>query len=401
MARVSDRKSEIIKEAVNVFKEKRFDNGSISEIARRLGVRTSLIYYYFKNKDEIFKEIVRYFRDELCKRIDEASRINGTPFEKITSILLAYKDYIKEERTLYDIFREVEFVDKDFALDFYERITGKIRNAILPVLKNDLDSVAISYAILGSIYFVVIKNLIWDNKLDIEDEFQAVKKFLENGIDKKGDFKPYIVPEKEPPLEESKSFSSRGEKTRYHLIKASEKLFGERGFNETQISDIAYNAKVGLGTFYLYFKSKVDALREVVEYVNRMLRKNSWFYFKDYKDRREIENAGMQAFFHQFRTMGKDYRIVREAEFVDKDIGVWYYTRIASSYAKGLKEAMERGEITETDPETLAYILMGISHTVGIRWFVLNGRKKPLNEKSILSVLEFTMHGLKGITKEE
>jgi hypothetical protein len=98
--------------------------------------------------------------------------------------------------------------------------------------------------------------------------------------------------------------------------------------------------------------------------------------------------------------MGNDYRIVRESEFIDKDIGVWYYTRIASSYAKGLLEGMSRGEIIETDPETLAYILMGISHTVGIRWFVLN-KKKGLSDKSILSVLEFIMHGLKGILKED
>ncbi|MGC9100951.1 MAG: TetR/AcrR family transcriptional regulator [Caldisericum sp.] len=400
MRKTSDRKEEIIKEAINVFKEKRFDNCSISEIARRLGVRTSLIYYYFKNKDEIFREIVGYFRDELCKKIEVASTVDGTPFDKISSILLAYKDYTKTERTLYDIFREVEFVDRDLAFDFYERLTGRIKDALKQSLIEGLDSEAISYAILGSIYFVVIKNLIWENKPDIEKEFEVVKLVLKNGIDKIGNFAPYIIPKKELPLEETQSFESRGEKTRYSLIKAAEKLFGDRGYNETQISDIAYHAHVGLGTFYLYFNSKRDALKEVVQFVNKMLRKNSWYYCKDFTDRREIENAGIQAFFYQFKTMGNDYRIVRESEFIDKDIGVWYYTRIASSYARGLLEGMNRGEIIETDPETLAYILMGISHTVGIRWFVLN-KKKGLSDKSILSVLEFIMHGLKGILKED
>lgn len=400
MAKIINRKELIIKEAVNVFKEKRFDNGSISEIARRLGVRTSLIYYYFKNKDEIFGEIIRYFRDELCKRIDGASHIGDTPYSKVVSMLSAYKDYIRDERTLYDIFREVEFVDTDFALEFYERLTKRISQALKPSIKEGVDVEAVSYAILGSVYFVVIKNLIWDDLPDIEEAFEVVKIFLQNGIDRKGDFTPYIIPEKRVPIEEIQSFTSRGEKTRYNLVKASEKLFGERGYNETQISDIAYHAKVGLGTFYLYFNSKKEALKEVVQYVNRMLRKNSWYYFKDFTDRREIENAGIQAFFYQFKTMGNDYRIVREAEFIDKDIGVWYYTRIATSYAKGLSEGMKKGEIIEVDPETLAYILMGISHTVGIRWFVLN-RKKQLNDKSILSILEFIIHGLKGITKED
>ena len=151
---------------------------------------------------------------------------------------------------------------------------------------------------------------------------------------------------------------------------------------------------------YIYFKSKKEVLSEVIKLVNHALRSNSWDYTKGFKDRREIENAGIQAFFHQFKNMGKDYRIVREAEFVDKTIGTWYYTRIASSYAKGLEEGIRSGAIIDVDSETLAYILMGISHTVGIDWFVLN-ENKTLSKNPVLSVLEFIMHGLKGILKEE
>jgi len=78
-------------------------------------------------------------------------------------------------------------------------------------------------------------------------------------------------------------------------------------------------------------------LRDVVKYINHTLRKYSWLYFKDFTDRREVENAGMQAFFYLFKNknMGNDYRVVREAEFVDKETGTWYYKRLASSYEKG------------------------------------------------------------------
>ncbi len=399
MSITNGKKELIINEAINVFKEKRFANGSISEIARRLDISPSLIYYYFKNKDEIFAEIVKYFRDELCKAIDEEVSKEAIPFDKLFSMLTTYKNFIRDHRVLYDIFREVEFVNKPLAAGYYKELSDRIISVIKPVLEDDLDYEAISYAILGSVYFVVLKNLIWDEKPDIDEEYGSVKKFLLHGIDARGDFTPYIIKEKEIPKEE-RAFDTRGEKTRFNLIKAADKLFGEKGYNETQIADIVYRAKVGLGTFYIYFKSKKEILRDVVKYVNHTLRSYSWLYFKDFTDRREIENAGMQAFFYLFKNMGNDYRVVREAEFVDKEIGTWYYKRLASSYEKGLTAGMKNGEIIEVDPETLSYVLMGIGHTVGIKWFIIDEREE-LSENSILSVLEFMMHGLHALERSK
>jgi len=388
-------RQEILETAIKVFKSRRFENGSINEIAKRLGIRNSTVYYYFKNKEEIFKELVKSFRDRVCSEIEKAVEGRKAKEENIIRILYAYKECIRKNPSLYDIFREIEFVERDFAKSFYTDITERIKISLS--FNNGLDKTSIAYAILGSIYFVVIKNIVWDGKKDINEEFSSVIDFIENGIDKKSNFKPFIIKEKKI-LESEEKFSTRGKKTKLNLIKAAERLFGEQGYEKTQISDIARLSKKGLGTFYIYFKSKKEALEELVRNINHRLRSNSWEYFKDYSDRREIENAGIQAFFYQFKTMGKDYRIVREAEFVDKKIGIWYYTRIASAYKIGLEEGIKKEEISEINAETLSYILMGISHTVGIEWFVLDDQKE-IPEHSVISVLEFVMHGLKGIKK--
>lgn len=44
------------------------------------------------------------------------------------------------------------------------------------------------------------------------------------------------------------------------IVAAARKLFIEKGFNTTTIQDIAVEADVGLGTLYLYAKSKEDLL---------------------------------------------------------------------------------------------------------------------------------------------
>ncbi len=55
------------------------------------------------------------------------------------------------------------------------------------------------------------------------------------------------------------------EERRQELIEAAERLFTERGYDDTAVSDIVKEIKVGQGTFYHYFRSKEDILGAVAE----------------------------------------------------------------------------------------------------------------------------------------
>lgn len=56
-------KSRILREAEALFADKGFDNTGIDEIARTVGIAKSVIYYHFKNKDEILKTLFQeYFQ---------------------------------------------------------------------------------------------------------------------------------------------------------------------------------------------------------------------------------------------------------------------------------------------------------------------------------------------------
>lgn len=54
------------------------------------------------------------------------------------------------------------------------------------------------------------------------------------------------------------------ERKKNDLLNAAYKLFTTIGFTETTITQIASKAKVGKGTFYLYFKSKEDINRALI-----------------------------------------------------------------------------------------------------------------------------------------
>lgn len=59
-----DSRERILDAARSEFAEKGFDGARVDEIAKRAEVNKALIYYYFKGKDELLKELMRTFLEE-------------------------------------------------------------------------------------------------------------------------------------------------------------------------------------------------------------------------------------------------------------------------------------------------------------------------------------------------
>ncbi len=66
--------------------------------------------------------------------------------------------------------------------------------------------------------------------------------------------------------------TKRGLATRNKILKAAERLFGEKGYYNTSINDIAVKAKVAPGTLYIYFKDKYTLYQYLVTEYSHLLR---------------------------------------------------------------------------------------------------------------------------------
>jgi len=184
----------------------------------------------------------------------------------------------------------------------------------------------------------------------------------------------------------------RGEATRRRLLRSAERLFGAKGYFQTSVVDITQRARVAQGTFYLYFPGKEGILRELVGHLGRELRRTIRQATAGLTDRPGIERTGMRTFLDFIAAHRDLYKIVRESEFVDPQLSIAYYRKIAEGYAAGLAEAARAGQIRTYDPEALAYCLMGVAHMVGLRWVVWEGRQPP--EQALTTMLEFISAGL-------
>jgi AcrR family transcriptional regulator len=196
--------------------------------------------------------------------------------------------------------------------------------------------------------------------------------------------------------------TARGEATRRRILDAAEAVFGELGYYGASVAEITRRAGVAQGTFYIYFHSKREIFIELVEDMGKQLRRAMRAGMSDTTDRLEIERGGFRAFFAFIAEHREIYHIIEEARRVAPEAAEAYYRRIGSGYVRGLRAAMDAGQIRRMDPEGLAYALIGIGHFVALRWLIWP-QDGPSGEKIELpdlpghvfdAVLDFILHGL-------
>lgn len=186
--------------------------------------------------------------------------------------------------------------------------------------------------------------------------------------------------------------TSRGERTRQRILDAAERDIGRRGFSEASISTITQEAAVAQGTFYLYFRSKEDVMRELVLRMGRRLRRHLTLATTGLKDRLEIEKRGLQAFLSFVRDNPNLYRVVAESQFVDEIAYQRYYYDFADNYRQALSEAEGAGQLSSGDAELRAWALMGISDFIGRRYALWD--KDASIEAVTEAAFAFISHGI-------
>jgi AcrR family transcriptional regulator len=160
--------------------------------------------------------------------------------------------------------------------------------------------------------------------------------------------------------------TARGAKTKAKLLEAAALEFGEKGYHACMIADITRRAKVGMGTFYVYFESKEEVFRELVSYMSNLTRTHISKTIEGISDRLEAERAGIVAYLKFAREHRDLYRIVMESQFVAEDAYRNHYRVFHSAYTNNLEIASRKGQIREGDDAVRAWALIGISVFLGM-----------------------------------
>ena len=100
----------IIDAAMDVFSTKGYAAANIREIAKAAGISIGGVYLYFKNKEELYKSLIRENRSSLRSMIEMTSGQARTASEALSAFIKVNLDYaLKHKEFLLLHFREHGF----------------------------------------------------------------------------------------------------------------------------------------------------------------------------------------------------------------------------------------------------------------------------------------------------
>lgn len=175
----------------------------------------------------------------------------------------------------------------------------------------------------------------------------------------------------------------------HSLLEAAERLFTQESFFEVSVSDICKEAHTAVGTFYIYFESKTDIYRYLVEQYKREIKSNLAKSIANCQTRLEMEREGIKCFVRYSVANPSVYNIIWGSLAVDKQMFEDYYVSFANSYARALAQA--KNELKVDDVISMAYMLMGITNFLGLRAIFENMTQEQIDtaiDGAIMPILE-------------
>jgi AcrR family transcriptional regulator len=349
----------------------------VAEICRHARLSNGVFYRYFRGKEQIFKELSERFLQSF--RRDLAGVAGPTVSHRLERFLDIVMGAGSRYRRSITVFREGQYRFPEYE----KKLRALYLEALTRIYEREVSESEYLYVTSG-VRFITIRSLYNQLPRPLPEPRQrdAVQAMIETGVFRQPLRDPGRIFVRRPRQLET----GERDRTRDRLIEAGIELFGEKGFYNVNVYEIARAAGFSVGTFYLHFPSKESFLSEIVGLIGRRTRRFITINLDPALNRLETELQGMQLFLVHFSRNRNYYEIVREAEFVVTDSARQYYDRFEQGYLKGLRDT--RG----LEPRTVANALLGLSHYLGIETFFSRTVAEP--EAVILDLGRYLSEGI-------
>ena len=148
------------------------------------------------------------------------------------------------------------------------------------------------------------------------------------------------------------------------ILKAGEEIISKKGFSNATIEEITKRAKVGKGTFYLYFKNKDDLFYSIIKEgldalvieIRKTIEKIDDF-FEKLKKGIEMYLTYHQKNYFLFKILLQEKPFLKNKNFVnfwDDFFNRWDFIK------KVIKEQIKKKKIKNIQPDDFLYSLLGI-----------------------------------------
>jgi AcrR family transcriptional regulator len=371
----------LVAAAVGLFAKKWYATVSVAEICREAGLSNGVFYRYFEGKEPLFKLILGRVLDQIREVMEQAG--GATPRDQIRQFSTAMLDYTKAHADLISVFREGQYR----YFDYERRLVAIYTRRLSAALGRDADLAAYLFT-FGGLRFCAIRGASGAVAIDLDTACGIQTDGLFRGLS----FDPAKVfggtaTALPVPLEEG---------VRERLLRSGRRLFGDKGYFETNIHEITSGAQLSVGAFYTYFDSKETFYAELITQVGHDVRA---FIAGNLKasptepwNALEYELRGLWLWLVYLSMDRNCYNIVREAEFVLPATVRDYYGAFVAGYRKRPKHLRVTSFAPGLDETTAIEYLMGLAHYLGMEAAF---DESPINARALVEAIGgYLTHGL-------
>jgi AcrR family transcriptional regulator len=133
-------KDQIVAKAMSIFSKFGFRKTTVDDIAQALGKGKSSIYYYFKSKEEIYKEVIKkeadLLRQEIYEKVVETER---NPKDKLRDYVLIRMRFLSQLVNFNEVIRNDYPTNFAFVEELREEYDKEEHNVIRGILQEGLD----------------------------------------------------------------------------------------------------------------------------------------------------------------------------------------------------------------------------------------------------------------------
>lgn len=341
--------------AVELFSKKWYGTVSVAEICRAAGLSNGVFYRYYADKEALFKVILGRIHDQVREAIERAD--GSTPRERLRSFAEVIVRFSEEHADLVSVFREGQYR----YFEYERRLVATYMRSLGAALGREIGLAEYLFA-LGGLRFCAIN---WAfNAAPVQ--LEAVSSILADGLFRGLTFDPdKVFGGTATPLPVALE-----EGARERLLRSGRKLFGDKGFFETNVHEVTDGARLSVGAFYTYFDSKEAFYAELIAKVGHDVRAfiagNLDAPGAAPLNALEVELRGLWLWLIYLSIDKRCYTIVREAEFVLPAAVRDYYGAFAAGYRKRPPRLRVTSAAPGIDEGTAVEYLMGLAHYFGL-----------------------------------
>jgi AcrR family transcriptional regulator len=163
--------------------------------------------------------------------------------------------------------------------------------------------------------------------------------------------------------------ADRRARTAQDLVAAAQRVLAAKGYHGAKIADIAREAGVGVGTFYLYYPTKEAVFLELVEAAASQLRNQMVESTAQSHDPARVSRRRIEVFFH-FAAQHRDlFRIVFGHDASFHDVVRRAQDMFVADIVHNIRGGMDAGVFRPGNAEVWAQALVGMC-IQAVTWWV-------------------------------